>query len=189
MQVPYARKWSREVIKLRQLALKAGLVEVTKWSKPCFTWQKQNVVIIIPLKEYCALMFFRGALLKDPKRLLQQVGENSQSSRWMRFSGVQDIVAAESAIGRYLLEAIGLAESGRKVAMKKVADYKVPAELQARLDATPKLRAAFKALTPGRQKSWILHVAGAKQEKTRVARVEKAAPLILKGLGHNERPS
>ena len=189
MKVPYARKWQQEVIKLRQLALKAGLREETKWSKPCFTWQKKNVAIIIPLKETCALMFFKGALLKDPKHLLRQVGENSQSSRWIRFTSLKEIAAAESALKSFLVEAIKLAESGKKVAFKKITDYQVPVELQARLDVSKKLRAAFEALTRGRQKSWILHVAGAKQAKTRVARVAKAAPMILDGLGFGERTS
>lgn len=189
MKVPYARTWQKEVVQLRQLALKAGLVEMTKWAKPCFTLQAKNIAIVIPLKESCALMFFKGALLKDPKHLLQKVGENSQSSRWMKFTSVGEITARKMAIAGFLQQAIEVEASGRKVVRKKAADYKVPEELQAKLDATPKLRTAFAALTPGRQRSWMLHVAGAKQAATRVARVEKAAPSILEGLGHNERPS
>jgi uncharacterized protein YdeI (YjbR/CyaY-like superfamily) len=189
MKVPYAAKWSSETDQLRKIALRTGLTEQKKWGKPCFTWQGKNVAIVIPLKESCAFMFTKGALLKDPKRLLGKVGENSQSNRWMKFTTVKEIAARKSAVDQYLREAIKVEESGRKVARKKLADYQIPEALQARLKSTPKLRTAFARLTPGRQKSWILHIAGAKQEKTRAARVEKAAPMILKGRGFNERPS
>lgn len=187
MKVPYASQWQRETQKLRALALACGLKEATKWGKPCFTWQQKNVAIIIPLKESCALSFFKGALLKDPKRILQRVGEHSQAGRWIKFTSPAQVTRLQSTLKSYLLEAIKIEESGKKVALKQVADYAVPAELQARLDATPKLRAAFAALTPGRRKSHIFHVAGAKQTSTRVARVEKCVPMILGGLGFNER--
>jgi uncharacterized protein YdeI (YjbR/CyaY-like superfamily) len=187
MEVPYAGKWQREITRLRSLALAAGLTEATKWGKPCFTWQKKNVAIVIPLKEACALSFFKGALLKDPKHLLRKAGEHTQAGRWIKFTSLQQIAAAQSTLKSYLLEAIKVEESGKKVALKKASDYAVPEELQARLDATPKLRAAFEALTPGRRKSHIFHVSGAKQAKTRLARVEKCVPMILGGLGFNER--
>jgi len=187
MKVPYASKWRNETEQLRKLALAAGLTEEKKWGKPCFTRQGRNVAIVIPLKETCALMFHQGALLKDPKHRLQKVGEHSQATRWIKFSSLQEIAAAQSTLGQYIRDAIKITESGRKVVLKKVSDYQVPDELQARLDAKPALRKAFAALTPGRQKSWILHVAGAKQAKTRAARVEKGMPVILEGRGFNER--
>jgi uncharacterized protein YdeI (YjbR/CyaY-like superfamily) len=134
-------------------------------------------------------MFFKGALLKDPKHLLQKVGEHTQATRWIKFTDLKEIAARKSAVSQYIREAIKLAQSGKKVALKKVSDYKVPEELRARLDASSRLQAAFKALTPGRQKSWILHVAGAKQAKTRAARVQKSVTAILAGRGFNERAS
>jgi uncharacterized protein YdeI (YjbR/CyaY-like superfamily) len=187
MKVPYAKQWQQVTDQLRQIALGCGLDETCKWSKPCFTWQGRNVAIVIPLKESCALSFFKGALLKDPKHILQKVGEHSQAGRWIKFTSPAQIAAARTTLGRYLKEAIALEKSGKKVALKKVAEYAVPAELQARLDAAPKLRAAFDALTPGRRKSWIFHVAAAKQEKTRAARAAKCIPMILNGRGFNER--
>ena len=186
MQVPYARKWQKETDKLRKIALGCDLVEELKWSKPCFTYQKKNVAIVIPLKESCALAFFKGALLKDPKQILQKAGEHSQAGRWVKFISMKEITALQSALRDYLYEAIELEESGRKVPLKKPSEYVVPDELQTVLDTNPKVKAAFEALTPGRRKSYIFHISGAKQEKTRVARAEKCAPIILTGRGFNE---
>jgi uncharacterized protein YdeI (YjbR/CyaY-like superfamily) len=188
MKVPFAKQWQPVTALLRKIALAAGLTEETKWSKPCFTWRQKNVAIVIPLKEACAFSFVKGALLKDPKRLLQKVGENSQSARWIKFTSVREVTAAKAALANLLKQAIAAENSGRKVAMKKIADYALPEELQAQLAAKPKLRAAFEALTPGRRKSWILHVGGAKQSQTRAARVAKAAPLIMAGRGFFDRP-
>lgn len=186
MQVPYAKKWQKETDKLRKIALNCDLAEELKWSKSCFTFQKKNVAIIIPLKESCAFSFFKGALLKDPKRILQKVGEHTQAGRWIKFTSVKEITALQSTLASYLYEAIELEESGKKVPLKKPSEFAVPEELQARLDADAKLKAAFEALTPGRRKSYIFHIAGAKQADTRKARAERCAPLILSGRGFNE---
>ena len=186
MKAPYAQKWQREIESLRKIALDRDLVEELKWGKPCFTYQKKNVAIIIPLKDACALSFFKGALLKDPKRILKKIGEHTQAGRWIKFTSPQEISALRPTLRSYLDEAIKLEESGRKVPLRKASEYRVPEELQVRLNATPELKAAFEALTPGRRKSYIFHVSDAKQAKTRVARVEKCVPMILSGRGFNE---
>ena len=186
VQVPYAKKWQKEAGKLRKIVLDCDLVVEIKWSKLCFTYQKKNVAIVIPLKESCALSFFKGALLKDPKHILQKIGQ-AQAGRWIKFTSVKEITAMQSTLRNYIYEAIEVEESGKEVILKKISEYPVPEELQARLDAAPGLRAAFEALTPGRRKSYIFHVSGAKQVKTRAARVEKCVPMILSGRGFNER--
>ncbi|HEY2859126.1 MAG TPA: YdeI/OmpD-associated family protein [Terracidiphilus sp.] len=188
MQVPFAKKWQKETDKLRKIALDCDLTEELKWGKSCFTFQKKNVAIVIPLKESCAFSFFKGALLKDPKHILQKVGEHTQAGRWIKFTSVKEITTLQSALRDYLYEAIGLEELGRKVPLKKSSEYAVPAELQALLDTDPVLKAAFEALTPGRRKSYFFHISGAKQEKTRITRAEKCIPLILSGRGFLERP-
>src|SRR5690242_16885556 len=187
MKVPYANKWRREADKLREIALTCGLSEETKWGKPCFTYEKKNVAIVIPLKEACALSFFKGALLKDSKHILQRIGEHTQAGRWIKFTSLEEIAARQSTLRSYIHEALAIEASGRKVPLKKASAYAVPEELQARLDAAPKLRAAFEALTPGRRRSYIFHVSAAKQAKTRAARAEKCLPMILSGRGFNER--
>jgi uncharacterized protein YdeI (YjbR/CyaY-like superfamily) len=186
MKVPYAKKWQKEADKLRRIVLDCDLTEQMKWGKPCFTYQKKNVAVVIPLKNACALAFFKGALLKDPKRILKRAGEHTQAGRWIKFTSIKEVTALQSTLRDYIYEAIEIEESGKKVAIKKASDYVVPEELLARLDAAPELRAAFEALTPGRRKSYIFHVAGAKQAKTRVARAEKCVPMILSGRGFNE---
>jgi uncharacterized protein YdeI (YjbR/CyaY-like superfamily) len=186
MQVPYAKKWQKETDDLRKIALACGLAEELKWGKPCFTDQDRNVAIVIPLKEACAFCFFKGALMKDPQHILQKVGEHTQAGRWIRFTASKEISGLKKTLRSYITEAIEIERSGRKVAMKSAADYVIPEELQARLNATAKLKAAFEALTPGRRKSYCFHVAGAKQAKTRAARVEKCVPGILSGRGFNE---
>ena len=147
---------------------------------------EKNVAIIIPLKDACALSFFKGALLKDPKHILQKIGE-AQAGRWIKFTSPKEISALRATLRSYIYEAIKVEESGKKVTLKKASEYVVPEELQARLNAAPELKAAFEALTPGRRKSYILHVSGAKQAKTRAARAEKCVPMILSGRGFNER--
>ncbi len=186
MKVPYAKKWQKEADRLRKIALDCGLSEELKWGKPCFTHQKKNVAIVIPLKHTCALSFFKGALLKDPKHILLKIGEHTQAGRWIKFTSVKEITALQSTLKSYLDAAIEVAESGKKVPLKKAAEYPVPEELQATLDAAPQLRAAFAALTPGRRKSHIFHVSSAKQVKTREARARKCVTLILSGRGFNE---
>jgi len=188
MQVPYAKKWQKETDKLRKIALNCDLTEELKWSKSCFTFEKKNVAIIIPLKESCAFSFFKGALLKDPKHILQKVGEHTQAGRWIKFTSVKEITALESPLTSYLYEAIALEEAGKKVPLKKPSEFPVPEELQALLDKDAKLRAAFEALTPGRRKSYMFHITSAKQEKTRKDRAERCVPMILSGLGFNEMP-
>jgi uncharacterized protein YdeI (YjbR/CyaY-like superfamily) len=187
MKVPYAKKWQKETDKLRQIALDCNLTEELKWGKPCFTFQKKNVAIVIPLKESCALSFFKGALLKDPKHLLQRIGQ-MQAGRWIKFTSLGEIAAVRSTLKDYLCEAIELEKSGKRVVLKKASDYPIPEELQKRLDDDAGLRSAFAALTPGRRKSYIFHISSAKQAKTRAARAEKCVPMILSGRGFNELP-
>lgn len=186
MKVPYASKWRKETDDLRKIALEARLVEELKWGKPCFTYQKRNVAIIIPLRDACALSFFKGALLKDPKRILQKVGEHTQAGRWIKFTSPEEIAALRRTLRSYLDEAIQVEKSGRKVPLKKASEYIVPEELQERLNTAPELKAAFEALTPGRRRSYIFHISGAKQAKTRAARADRCVPMILSGRGFNE---
>src|SRR6185437_12775243 len=186
MNVPYAKKWREETDNLRRILLDCDLTEELKWGKPCFTFQKKNVAIVIPLKDACALSFFKGALLKDRKHVLQKIGEHTQAGRWIKFTSSKEISALQPILRSYIYEAIQVEESGRKVPLKKASEYVVPEELQVRLNAAPELKAAFEALTPGRRKSYIFHVAGAKQAKTRAARAEKCVPMILSGRGFNE---
>ena len=186
MRVPYAKRWQKETEKLREIALGCGLSEEIKWGKRCFTYLEKNVAIVIPLKESCAFSFFKGALLKDPKHVLQRIGE-AQAGRWIKFTSPNEVASLEPVLRSYICEAIAVEESGKKVALKKVSDYVVPEELLLKLNATPELKAAFDALTPGRRKSYIFHVSSAKQAKTRAARAEKCVPMILSGRGFNER--
>jgi uncharacterized protein YdeI (YjbR/CyaY-like superfamily) len=186
MKVPYAQKWQKETDKLRQIALGCGLTEELKWGKPCFTFMKKNVAIVIPLKESCAFSFFKGALLKDPKHILAKVGEHTQAGRWIKFTSVREIVALQSTLKACLHEAIALEQSGKKIALKKPSEYPVPEELQSVLNANAALRSAFAELTPGRRKSYIFHISSAKQAQTRAARAEKCVPMILSGRGFNE---
>jgi len=188
MKVPFAKKWQKETDKLRTIAHNCDLTEELKWSKPCFTYLKKNVAIIIPFKESCALTFFKGALLKDPKHILLKISEHTQAGRWIKFTSVKEIAALESTLTNYLYEAIALEESGRKVALKKPSEFPIPEELQAVLKADPLVKAAFDALTPGRRKSYMFHISTAKQAKTRAARAEKCIPLILSGRGFLELP-
>ena len=186
MKVPYAKKWQNETDNLRKIVLDCDLVEELKWGKPCFTYQKKNVAIIIPLKDACALSFFEGALLEDPKHILQKIGK-AHAGRWIKFTSPKEISALQATLTGYIYEAIQVEKSGKKVPLKKASEYVVPEELQVRLNATPDLKVAFEALTPGRRKSYIFHVSGAKQAKTRAARAERCVPMILSGRGLNER--
>lgn len=188
MQVPYAKKWQKETDKLRKIALDCYLTEEMKWGKPCFTFLGKNVAIVIPVKESCAFSFFKGALLKDPKRILEKIGEHTQAGRWIKFTSVKEIASLQPTLTSYLYEAMKLEESGKKVTLKKPSEYAVPEELQARLDKDAILKAAFEALTPGRRKSYIFHISSARQAKTRAARAERCVPMILSGRGFNELP-
>ena len=187
MKVPYAQKWQKETDKLRQIALECGLTEELKWGKPCFTFAKKNVAIVIPLKDSCAFSFFKGALLKDPKRILKKIG-HTQAGRWIKFTSVREITTVRSILKDCLHEAIELEESGKKIKLKKPSEYPVPEELQRILEDDVVLSEAFAKLTPGRRKSYIFHVSSAKQAETRAARAKKCVPMILIGRGFNEFP-
>jgi uncharacterized protein YdeI (YjbR/CyaY-like superfamily) len=149
---------------------------------------KKNVVIVIPLKESCAFSFFKGALLKDPKHILERVGEHTQAGRWIKFTSLRQIAALRSILTDYLYEAIEMEKSGKKIELKKPSEYPIPEELQRRLDDRAVLRTAFARLAPGRRKSYIFHISSAKQAQTRAARAEKCVPMILSGRGFNEFP-
>ena len=186
MKVPYGNKWQKETDALRKIAVACGLTEALKWGKPCFTFQEKNVAIVIPLKETCAFSFFKGVLLKDPKHILERIGDHTQAARWIKFTSFREIAPLRSTLADYIYEAIALEESGKKVELKKPSEYPIPKELQSRLDDNAGLRAAFGALSPGRRKSYIFYVSSAKQAKTRSARVEKCVPMILSGRGFND---
>lgn len=177
------KRWSAEYAALRQLCLASGLNEELKWGQACYDLSGGNVVLIHGFKDYCALLFMKGALLKDPKGILIQQTKNMQGPRQIRFASLADINRQKAAVKAYIKEAIAVEKSGAKVKMKSVAQYDVPEEFQKRLDDDPALAEAFHALTPGRQKGYLLHFAGAKLSATRAARVEKHAPRILRGLG------
>jgi uncharacterized protein YdeI (YjbR/CyaY-like superfamily) len=186
MEVPYAKKWQKETNRLRKIALDCYLTEELKWGKPCFTFQGKNVAIVTPLKESCAFAFFKGALLKDTKHILQRIGEHTQAARWIKFTSLREITVLQATLTNYLYEAVALEESRKKVELKKPAEYAIPEELQTRLDDNAVLRAAFEALTPGRRKSYIFHISSAKQAKTKEARADKCVPMILSGRRFNE---
>ena len=181
-----AKKWRDEMGELRRIVLSCSLTEELKWGKPCYTIQNSNVVLIHGFKEYCALLFFKGALLKDPKDILIQQTENVQAARQIRFKSGGDITKMEPVLKAYIKEAVALEKAGREVTYKKTAEFKVPGELQSKLDETPALKTAFDALTPGRQRGYILHFSAPKQSKTRQARIEKCMPQILNGMGLND---
>jgi uncharacterized protein YdeI (YjbR/CyaY-like superfamily) len=181
-----AGKWQAEYKKLRGIALDCGLTEELKWGKPCYALEKHNIVLIHGFKEYCALLFFKGALLKDPKGILIQQTENVQSARQVRFNALQEIVKSAATLKAYIKEAIQVEKSGLKVTLKKTSEFKMAEEFQNKLDKMPALKKAFYALTPGRQRGYLLHFSAPKQSQTREARIEKCAPQILNGKGLND---
>jgi len=176
-------KWQKEFEKLREIVLDCPLEEDLKWGCPCYSYQGGNVVLIHGFKDYCALLLFKGALLGDPEGILIQQTENVQSARQIRFTSLKQISGMARVLKAYIYEAIEVEKSGLKVKMKKTADYPVPEEFQVKLDKMPKLRKAFEALTPGRQRGYIFYFSSAKQSKTRASRVEKYIPQILEGRG------
>src|SRR6266403_4402612 len=180
-----AKKWQEEMKKLRTISLACGLTEELKWGKPCYTFQQSNIVIIQGFKEYCALLFCKGALLNDPNGILIKPGENTQAARQIRFTNVREIVEMEPILKAYIYEAIEVEKAGLKVDYKKTSEFVIPEEFQNRLDESPALKTAFAALTPGRQRGYILYFSAAKQSKTREARVEKCVQQILDGKGLN----
>jgi uncharacterized protein YdeI (YjbR/CyaY-like superfamily) len=178
-----AKTWQEEFEKLRMLVLDCGLTEELKWGVPCYTFEKRNIVLIHGFKEYCALLFFKGALLNDAEGILVQQTENVQAARQIRFTNVRQIVKMKPTLKAYIHEAIEVEKAGLKVNLKKTSEFKVPEEFQSQLDEIPALKTAFSALTPGRQRAYILHFSAAKQSKTREARVEKCVQQILNGKG------
>jgi uncharacterized protein YdeI (YjbR/CyaY-like superfamily) len=178
-----AGRWQAEVGKLRDIVLETGVAEVLRWGCPCYQHEERNIVLIHDFKDYCALLFFKGALMADPNNRLIQQTENVQSARQMRFTSLGEIAKLQNVIKAYIYEAIEIEKSGMKVTLKKTDEYQVPEELQNKLDEMPALEKAFKALTPGRQRAYIFHISQAKQAKTRMASVEKYVPQILGGKG------
>ena len=178
-----AKTWKEEIEKLREIVLDCHLSEELKWGCPCYTFEKNNIVLIHVFKEYCALLFFKGVLLKDPKKLLIQQTKNVQVGRQMRFTNIKEITKLKATIKAYVYEAIEVEEAGLKVELKKTAEFEMPEEFKTRLDKNAALKKAFYALTPGRQRGYLLHFSSAKQAKTRESRVEKYIPQILEGKG------
>lgn len=178
-----AKKWQDEMTLLREMVLECNLTEDFKWMHPCYTLDNANIVLIHGFKEYCALLFFKGVLMKDEKGILIQQTENVQDRRQIRFKSVADIEKLESVIKEYILEAIAIEKAGLKVVMKTTAEFNVPEEFQTVLEEVPELNKAFYALTPGRQKAYLLYFSSAKQSKTREARIEKHLDKILDGKG------
>ncbi|TGK20066.1 hypothetical protein EHO61_06035 [Leptospira fluminis] len=181
--VSKAKQWREEFEKLRMILLDSGLTEELKWGQPCYALEKSNIVLIHGFKEYCALLFFKGALLKDSKKILIRQTENVQSARQIRFTNSRQITKMKPVIKAYVREAIEAEKSGLKVSFKKTAEYTIPEEFLSKLDENPALKIAFDALTPGRQRAYILHFSAAKQSKTRESRIEKCTQRILDGKG------
>lgn len=180
------KKWQQELEQLRMIILNCGLTEELKWGVPCYTFQGDNIVLIHTFKEYCAILFFKGALLNDANGILVQQTENVQAARQIRFTNVGEIVETLPTLKAYVYEAVEVERAGLKVDFKKTAEFTVAEELQNKLDEMPALKTAFNALTPGRQKAYLLHFAAPKQSKTRQARVEKCMQQILEGQGLND---
>jgi uncharacterized protein YdeI (YjbR/CyaY-like superfamily) len=181
-----AKSWQGEFEKLREIALGCELTEELKWGQPCYTVGKANVVLIHGFKEYCAFLFFKGALMKDPKGILVQQTENVQAARQVRFTNMQQIEKMKSTLKAYIREAIEIEKAGLSIQFKKTEEFSVSEEFQQKLDESPDLKAAFEALTPGRQRAYLLHFSSARQSKTRESRIEKCIPQILDGLGLND---
>ena len=179
-------KWQKEYEKLRMIILDCGLIEELKWGCPCYTFENTNIVLIHGFKEYCALLFFKGALLNDPNGILIQQTKNVQSARQIRFTNVQEIVKMEKILKAYVYEAIEVERAGLKVKLKKTSEFKMPEEFQKKLNKNKALRTAFEKLTPGRQRAYIFYFSQARQSRTREERVEKYTKQILNGKGLND---
>ena len=180
-------KWLEEFEKLRMIILDCQLNEELKWGKPCYSFQESNIVIIQGFKEYCALMFFKGALLNDANGILIKIGENTQAGRQIRFTSIREIREEETVLKAYINEAVEVEKAGLKVNFKKTTEFIIPDEFQHKLDENPALKNAFDALTPGRQRAYILHFSAPKQSKTRESRIEKCSQQILEGKGLNDQ--
>lgn len=181
-----AKKWKEEFEKLRAVVLDCGLTEDFKWMHPCYTFDNKNIVIIHGFKDYCALLFHKGALLQDPHGILIQQTENVQAARQIRFTHAQEIADMETILKDYILAAIEIEKAGLEVELKKTTEYAIPEELQHKFNELAGLKSAFEALTPGRQRAYLLHFSQPKQSKTRVSRIEKCVPQILDGKGLND---
>jgi uncharacterized protein YdeI (YjbR/CyaY-like superfamily) len=181
-----AKKWHKEFEKLRTIILGCGLDEKLKWMHPCYTFGNKNIVLIHGFKEYCALLFFKGVLLKDTNSILIQQTKNVQAGRQIRFTNLQDIVEIEPIIKAYIYEAVEVEKAGLKVKLKKTSDYKIPIEFQKKLNKMPALKTAFESLTPGRQRTYLYYFSQAKLSKTRETRIEKYMRQILNGKGLND---
>jgi uncharacterized protein YdeI (YjbR/CyaY-like superfamily) len=180
------KTWREELTELRKILLDCGLAEEIKWRVPCYTFQNNNVAIINGFKEYCVLSFFKGALFKDSKAVLETPGPNTQSARVIRFTNVQEIVHMKPVLKDLIRQAIAVEKAGLKVKFKKITEFAIPEELQAKFDHRPALKKAFEALTPGRQRAYLMHFSAPKQSKTRVSRIEKCVSQILEGKGLND---
>ena len=181
-----ARSWQEEFEKLRMTILECGLTEELKWNKPCYMYKNKNIVIIQGFKKYCAVMFFKGALLNDPNGVLVRPGENSQAQRQIRFTDAQEIMEMKTVLKDYVNQAVEVEKSGLEVNFKKTEEFMNPEELQTKFNEMPSLKTAFDTLTPGRQRAYILYFSKAKQSKTREARIEKYMQNILDGKGLND---
>lgn len=181
-----AKTWQKEQEKLRGIVLDCKLTEELKWGVPCYTFQESNIVLIHGFKEYCALLFFKGALLKNSKGILVQQTQNVQAARQIRFTNVHEIVKQKATLKAYIQEAIEIEKAGLKVDFKKTKEFNMPGEFQIALKKNPALSKAFDALTPGRQRAYLLHFSAPKQAKTRESRIKKCLPDILKGKGLND---
>jgi len=182
-----AKKWKEEMTSLRNICLDCGLTEDFKWMHPCYTYKEKNVVLIHGFKEYCALLFHKGALLKDSENILVQQTKNVQAARQLRFTSAKEIGALEATIKAYIFEAIEAEKAGLEVPMKKTSEYEYPEELLLKFKEDPSFKTAFEALTPGRQRGYLLHFSQAKQSATRISRIEKNTPKIFEGKGFNDR--
>ncbi len=180
-------RWQKELEQLRMIVLDCGLTEELKWGVPCYSFQKANIVLIHVFKEYCALLFFKGALLHDANGILIQQTQHVQAGRQIRFTSVKEIVGMKAILKAYIYEAIEVEKAGLKVDFKKTTEFTMPEEFQKKLDKTPALKTAFNALTPGRQRGYLLHFSAPKQSKTRESRVEKCMQQILNGKGLNDQ--
>ncbi len=178
-----AKKWKEEMTLLRNIILDCKLNETYKWMHPCYTCNDQNIVLIHGFKEYCAILFFKGVLMKDPKKILIQQTANVQDRRQLRFTGIDEIEKQKAIIKTYIKEAIEIEKSGQKVNFKKTTEFTMPEEFKKKLNSNKKLKAAFEKLTPGRQRGYLLHFASAKQSQTRDSRIEKYIPKIMEGKG------
>ena len=181
-----AKNWQEEIRKLRTIVLDCGLTEELKWGCPSYMFQKSNIVLIHVFKEYCALLFFKGALLNDANGILIQQTENVQSARQVRFTNVKEIGKLEKILKAYIYEAIEVEKAGLKVELKKTTAYTIPEEFENKLNEMPALKTAFKALAPGRQRAYLLHFSQPKQSKTRQSRIENCMQDILNGKGLND---